>query len=130
MKSKRAAITTHIPLDVRTWVPGKLARLLVRDGAPSIDGLDIAIRAFGVAIVVLWSLAGYARSADAYSWEVADPLPVAMGLVLYNLLVIAAVGVPWRTAPGFGLFLLDWLVASAAILLTGGFVSPFILLYY
>jgi signal transduction histidine kinase len=130
MKSKRVAITTHMPASVRTWVPGRVARLLVRDGAPSIDGLDVAIRGFGVAIVVLWSLLGYGRSSGPYAWDMADPMLVSLGLILYNLLVITAVGVPWRTSPGFALFVVDWIVASGAILLTGGFLSPFILLYY
>ncbi|MGA7731134.1 MAG: ATP-binding protein [Chloroflexia bacterium] len=130
MKSKRTAITTHMPASVRTWVPGRVARLLVRDGAPSIDGLDVAIRGFGVAIVVLWSLLGYGRSSGPYAWDMADPVLVSLGLILYNLVVITVIGVPWRTSPGFALFVVDWIVASGAILLTGGFLSPFILLYY
>jgi signal transduction histidine kinase len=130
MKSKRVAITTHMPASIRTWVPGRVARLLVRDGAPSIDGLDVAIRGFGVAIVVLWSLLGYGRSSGPSAWDMADPVLVSLGLILYNLLVITAIGVPWRTSPGFALFVVDWIVASGAILLTGGFFSPFILLYY
>jgi signal transduction histidine kinase len=119
-----------MPVGARTWVPERLARLLVRDGAPSIDGLDVAVRGFGVAIVVVWSLLGYARAESLYPWEMADPLAVSVGLILYNLVVILALGVPWRTSPGFTLFVVDWVAASCAILLTGGFVSPFILLYY
>ena len=130
-KTKRVTFATHLsPQPIRNWVPSKVARLLVRDGAPSIDGLDVAIRGFGVAIVILWSLLANARSSDPYAWEIADPLLVSLGLILYNLLVIVTVGVPWRTSPGFALFVVDWVVASGAMLLTGGFLSPFILLYY
>lgn len=131
MKNKRT--TYAAPLSsppTPSWIPGRVARLLLRDGTLSIDGLDIAIRGFGVAIVVLWSLLGYTRGLVAYSWEMTDPILVAIGLVLYNIIVIAAIGVPWRTSPGFLLYLVDWLVASVAILFTGGFLSPFILLYY
>ncbi len=131
MKIDRAALTTDLPgAQLHRLVPKRLARLLMRDGAPSIDGLDVAIRGFGVAIVVLWSLLGYARASEAAAWEMADPLWVALGLIVYNLAVILAIGVPWRTSPGFGLFALDWVVASLAILFAGGFVSPYILLYY
>lgn len=131
MKSKRATFATYLsPPPIRSWVPARLARLLVRDGAPSIDGLDVAIRGFSVGIVVLWSILGSSRDSDPYGWEMADPWVVALGIVLYNLVVIAVVGVPWRTSPGFPLFVVDWAVASGAILFTGGFLSPFILLYY
>lgn len=131
MKSKHALVSPQIASQPAPgWLPGRLVRLLVRDGAPSIDGLDIAIRGFGVAIVVLWSLLGYARSTAPFEWEMADPMAVSLGLILYNIIVIAVIGVPWRTSPGFPLFVVDWVVASAAILLTGGFLSPFILLYY
>jgi signal transduction histidine kinase len=50
--------------------------------------------------------------------------------VLYNLLVITVLGVPLRRPPTFPLFVLDWAVATASVLLTGGFLSPFIILYY
>ncbi|MEO5952129.1 MAG: hypothetical protein ABIQ44_06605, partial [Chloroflexia bacterium] len=131
MKNKRTIFAAPLsPPPAPGWMPGRVARLLLRDGTLSIDGLDIAIRGFGVAIVVLWSLLGYTRGLVAYSWEMTDPILVALCLVVYNIIVIAAIGVPWRTSPGFPLFVLDWIVASVAILFTGGFLSPFILLYY
>ena len=80
--------------------------------------------------MVLLSLLGHGNPIDAYAFYAADPTWLALGLVMYNLVVIAVLGVPWRTTPGFPLFVLDWLVASAAILLTGGFLSPFMILYY
>lgn len=130
-ENKRATFATQLsPPPAPGWMPGRVARLLLRDGTLSIDGLDIAVRGFGVAIVVLWSLLGYTRGLVAYSWEMTDPALIALGLILYNVLVIAVVGIPWRISPGFPHFVLDWVVASLAILLTGGFISPFILLYY
>lgn len=131
MKTKRTTFAAELsPPANPGWLPGRFARLLLRDGTLSIDGLDIAIRGFGVAIVVLWSLIGYTRGLVTYSWEMTDPMLVALGIVVYNTLVIAVIGVPWRTSPGFPLFAIDWLVASLAIFITGGFLSPFILLYY
>jgi signal transduction histidine kinase len=115
---------------LRSRVGAAVSRAVARDGAPSIDALDAAIRGFGVAIVVLLSLLGYGRSHEPYLLDYADPLLVAAGLVIYNLVVISVVGVPWRTSPTFPLFVLDWTVASAAILFTGGYLSPFIILYY
>jgi signal transduction histidine kinase len=106
------------------------SRHFTRDGAPSIDGLDAAIRGFAVAIVLVLSLLGYGKPDQAVFPNQANPLVVALALVVYNLIVITAFGVPWRRTPGFGLFLLDWLVASVAILFTGGFFSPFNILYY
>ncbi len=108
------------------------SRLIERDGVLSIDGLDAAIRGFGVATVVALSLLGYGRVAGARLGvgDLADPVGIAFGLVLYNLLVITALGVPLRRPPTFPLFLLDWSVATVAVLLTGGFLSPFIILYY
>ena len=131
MKSKRATFFANFaPPVLRGWVPSRAAHLFVRDGAPSIDGLDAAIRGFSVTIVVLLSLLGHGSPVEAYEFNAADPIWLALGLVVYNLIVIAVLGVPWRTTPGFPLFVLDWLVASAAILLTGGFLSPFMVLYY
>lgn len=131
MKSKRDTTIMKItPPVLRGWVPARALRLFVRDGAPSIEGLDAAIRGFSVTIVVLLSLLGQGNPVDAYAFYAADPTWLALGLVVYNLVVIAVLGVPWRTTPGFPLFVLDWLVASAAILLTGGFLSPFMILYY
>ena len=131
MKSKRdTTIVSIAPPVLRGWVPTRALRLFVRDGAPSIEGLDAAIRGFSVAIVVLLSLLGHGNPVDAYAFYAADPTWLALALVLYNLVVIVVLGVPWRTTPGFPLFVLDWVVASAAILLTGGFLSPFMILYY
>ncbi len=131
MKSKRDTTFVKVaPPVLRGWVPAPMLRLFVRDGAPSIEGLDAAIRGFSVTIVVLLSLLGHGNPVDAYALYATDPTWLALGLVLYNLVVIAVLGVPWRTTPGFPLFVLDWLVASAAILLTGGFLSPFMILYY
>ena len=131
MKSKRDTTFAKIaPPVLRGWVPARALRLFVRDGAPSIEGLDAAIRGFSVTIVVFLSLLGHGSPVDAYAFYAADPTWLALGLVLYNLVVIAVLGVPWRTTPGFPLFVLDWIVASAAILLTGGFLSPFMILYY
>lgn len=107
-------------------------RLLDPDGALSIDGLDAAIRGFGVATVVLLSVLGYGHGAGGGSRasDVVDPVVVSFGLLLYNLLVITALGVPLRRTPTFPLFVLDWTVATMAVLATGGFLSPFIILYY
>src|SRR3954453_3347277 len=95
--------------NVDAWVRAATARLFTRDGSPSVDGLDAAIRGFGVAIVLLLSAFGYGIPAHDSFLKVADPLLVAAALVVYNLLVIAVVGVPWRHTPGFALFVLDWL---------------------
>ncbi len=103
-------------------------RLLGHDGVLSLDGLDVVARALALATVIALSIGGYGRNTDVPGR--ADPLLVAAGLVIYNLLVILTTGVPWRRSPGYALFLLDWAVASAAIVLTGGFFSPFIVLYY
>lgn len=107
-------------------------RLLDPEGALSIDGLDAAIRGFGVATVVLLSVLGYGHGAGGGSRasDVVDPMVVSFGLLLYNLLVITALGVPLRRTPTFPLFVLDWTVATVAVLATGGFLSPFIILYY
>jgi signal transduction histidine kinase len=131
MKTKRTTAMLKVPPSLlQGGLPARLLRLFVRDGAPSIEGLDAAIRGFSVAIVVLLSLLGHGNTVDAYAFYTADATWLAFGLVIYNLVVIALLGVPWRTSPGFPLFVLDWLVASAAILLTGGFLSPFMILYY
>jgi hypothetical protein len=130
-------LTARIEAGMRSWREPienrfRAARLLLisRDGSPSIDGLDAAIRGFGVTIVLLLSAFGYGRTGGSDFLNVADPLTVSGALVLYNFLVITVLGVPWKHKPGFQLFLLDWLVASTAILLTGGLSSPFNLLYY
>lgn len=105
-------------------------RLLSREGILSIDGLDAAIRAFGVATVLVLSLLGYGHFGGHSSGGPADPVGIALGLVLYNLLVILILGVPFRRPPSFALFLVDWTVITASVFLTGGFFSPFIILYY
>jgi signal transduction histidine kinase len=120
-----------ISLDIPKRLRTASSRLLNKDGL-SIDGLDVAIRGLAMLTVVILSISGYGHTEADYPALVdgADPLAVAMWLVLYNLAVIAVVGVPWRRAPGFPLFVVDWAVASVAILLTGGSFSPFIVLYY
>lgn len=107
-------------------------RLVDPAGALSIDGLDAAIRGFGVATVAILSLVGYghATGGSLNPAGAADPIVVSLGLVIYNLLVITALGVPLRRPPTFPLFVLDWIVATLAVLMTGGFLSPFIILYY
>ncbi|MDQ3930005.1 MAG: ATP-binding protein [Chloroflexota bacterium] len=104
--------------------------LVGRDGVLSIDGLDAAVRTFGVATVLLLSLLGYGRAGGHFSDGLADPVGIAFGLVLYNLLVIVMLGVPFRRPPTFPLFVVDWLIVTVSVLLTGGFLSPFIILYY
>ncbi|MEA2576265.1 MAG: two-component system, OmpR family, sensor histidine kinase KdpD [Chloroflexia bacterium] len=104
--------------------------LVGRDGVLSIDGLDAAVRTFGVGTVLALSLLGYGRAGGHFSDGLADPVGVAFGLVLYNILVILILGVPFRRPPSFSLFLVDWIMVSTSVLLTGGFLSPFIILYY
>lgn len=107
-------------------------RLVYHEGALSVDGLDAATRAVAVATVALLSLVGYGIGAPerlAHA-DLTNPLVISTGIVLYNLLVITVLGVPLRKPPTFRLFVLDWMVATAAILVTGGFISPFIILYY
>jgi signal transduction histidine kinase len=105
-------------------------RLRTGDGSPSIDGLDAAIRGFGVATVVLLSLFGYGMPQPDDPLPYVDPVLVSGILIVYNLVIITVLGVPWRATPGVRLFALDWVVASGAILVTGGIGSPFNLLYY
>jgi GAF domain/His Kinase A (phospho-acceptor) domain len=95
-----------------------------------VDVLDAGIRGLAVVTVLVLSLFGYGEMRPSPDGLSVDPVVVASGLIVYNLLVVVFLGVPWRRAPGFLLFLLDWLVVSAAVLLTGGFFSPFLLLYY
>jgi signal transduction histidine kinase len=131
MKTAGLRPNRNLPLAHLDRLPRALSsRLVGRDGSPSVDGIDAAIRGFGVAIVLLLSAFGYGMPAGSSFLTVADPLLIAGGLVVYNLLVITILGVPWRHTPGFSLFILDWVVASTAILLTGGFLSPFNILYY
>ena len=79
---------------------------------------------------LILSLLGYGKVSVSEVGMAVDPVLVALLLVVYNLLVVVLLGVPWRKRPGFTLFGLDWLVVSAAVLLTGGFYSPFLILYY
>jgi signal transduction histidine kinase len=131
MKPVRAQLEQSAPFAA---AQGAWRQAISRVGGPngtlSVDGLDAMIRALGVATVVVLSLAGYGRGHSDHLNDMADPFLVAGGLVLYNLLVILAAGVPWRRAPGFPLFVVDWAIASVAILVTGGSFSPFIILYY
>lgn len=131
MKIKRAYIAHSIPPGVPKRVRAAGSRLMSKDGL-SVDGLDVAIRGLGMLSVVVLSVSGYGHAVVGYTPLVAGvrPMEVAAWLVLYNLLVIVVAGVPWRRPPGFPLFLVDWVVASVAILLTGGSFSPFIILYY
>lgn len=114
---------------------GMLARaarwgVLAGESALSVDGLDAAIRGISVAAVFLLSLAVFGSGGSATPTGQIEPLAIAGALIVYNALVIALAGVPWRRPPNFSLFVLDWLVATTAILLTGGFFSPFLILYY
>src|SRR5689334_6327051 len=97
---------------LRGWRPGR--------GAVSVDQLDAALRGLAVGIVLLLSLVGYnyTQPREAFLPFPVPPAAVAIGLVLYNLAVVVLLGVPWRQRPGFALFVLDWAVVSAAILLT------------
>lgn len=105
-------------------------RLRGEDVALSVDGLDASIRTLAVVTGLVLSLLGYGRINESPLGIAADPVLISIGLVAYNLVIVAFLGVPWRNPPGFFLFLLDWLVVSAAVLLTGGFFSPFLILYY
>src|SRR4051794_40485128 len=98
----------------------------VNDWSISVNGLDAGIRALAVSMVLLLSLLGRGSAGSRGAGPSTDPVLIAVGLVLYNVLVIAVLGVPWRRSPGFGLFVLDWAVVSAALILTGGLFSPFL----
>src|SRR5438874_5191392 len=114
-----------------TFDASRLATQLRTGGRTAgVDVLDAGIRGLAVVTVLVLSLLGYGQMRPSSDGMSADPVVVASGLVVYNLLVVVFLGVPWRRAPGFLLFLVDWVVVSAAVLLTGGFFSPFLLLYY
>ncbi len=102
------------------------AQLQDNDGVLSVDGLDVTIRALAVAVTVALNLAGFGQ-ADEIGYRSAW---VVVALIIYNALVITLLGVPFKHPPGFSLFVVDWAVASTAIIVTGGFFSPFIVLYY
>jgi signal transduction histidine kinase/uncharacterized coiled-coil protein SlyX len=131
MKPVRAQLEQSVPFAAAqgAWRQA-VSRVGGSNGTLSVDGLDAIIRALSVATVVVLSLAGYGRGHSDGLNDMADPFLVAGGLVIYNLMVILAAGVPWRRAPGFPLFIFDWGIASVAILITGGSFSPFIILYY
>lgn len=105
-------------------------RLLSRDAFVNVDGIDVAVRALGVGSVVVLCAAGAGQGEVAPWRDFVDPFVLAICVVLYNLFIATVAGVPWRRPPTFALFALDWVVASSAIVLTGGLFSPFILLYY
>jgi signal transduction histidine kinase len=114
---------------IAAGIPGRLRGWL---DAVSLDQLDAALRGLAVGIVLVLSFIGY-RYADvrpAFAPLPIEPTAVAIGLVIYNIAVVLLLGVPWRRRPGFALFALDWAVVSTAIILTGGFYSPFLILYY
>src|SRR4051812_1420413 len=115
----------HLPLQI-----SRLVSLRGDASSAGVDGLDAGIRGLAVVTVLVLSLLGYGQTHPSPTGIDIDPAYIAIALVGYNLLVVAVLGVPWRRAPGFSLFLLDWLVVSAAVLMTGGFFSPFLLLYY
>lgn len=102
----------------------------ISDWSISVNGLDAGIRALAVGTVMLLSLLGRGSAGVRTTGPWADPVLIAAGLVLYNALIVIVLGVPWRRSPGFGLFVLDWAVVSAALILTGGLFSPFLILYY
>src|SRR5829696_6366280 len=106
------------------------ARMLGEGSAITVNGLDAGIRTLAVVTVLVLSVLGYGRVAASPLGFSVDPVTISIALVGYNLLVISVLGVPWRKPPGFSLFVLDWSVVSLAVLLTGGFFSPFLILYY
>ncbi len=111
---------------------GLRTRLRVGVDGGSVDQLDAALRGLAVGIVLALSLVGYKYSPPA-GWALPFPVApavVALGLVLYNVAVVTLLGIPWRQRPGFVLFVLDWAVVTTAIVFTGGFNSPFLVLYY
>jgi signal transduction histidine kinase len=117
---------------VRESLGGWRARLRLWTQAVGVDQLDAALRGLAVGIVLLLSLVGYnyIQPRPSFLPFPIAPAAVATALVLYNVAVVVLLGVPWRHRPGFALFALDWLVVSLAVLLTGGFYSPFLVLYY
>ena len=114
-------IAAGVPARLRGWLD-----------AVTLDQLDAALRGLAVGIVLVLSIIGYryAEPRPGFAPLPVPPAAVAIGLVIYNIAVVLLLGVPWRRRPGFALFVLDWAVVSAAIILTGGFYSPFLILYY
>ncbi|HUS14345.1 MAG TPA: ATP-binding protein [Chloroflexia bacterium] len=119
----------HLPSH---WAPAEVqARARGWLEVVSVDQLDAVLRGLAVGIVVLLSLVGYTTVPHDPAMALPiTPAAVAFGLVLYNVAVVLLLGVPWRRRPGFMLFVLDWAVVTGAVLLTGGFYSPFLVLYY
>src|SRR5579859_1276233 len=120
----------HLP---KNWTAPRLrGRARGWRDAVSVDQLDAGLRSLAVGIVLVLSLVGYnyAQPRESFLPFPVAPAAVAIGLVLYNVAVVVLLGVPWRHQPGFVLFALDWIVVTTAIGLTGGFYSPFLVLYY
>src|SRR5829696_8078856 len=90
-------------------------RLPLTDDGISVDAIDAGVRSLAVFTVLVLSLLGYGKPSAPGAAFSLDPVYVAFALVAYNLLVVGLLGVPWRTRPGFGLFVIDWLVVSAAL---------------
>ena len=105
-------------------------RARLRLDAFTVDELDAGLRGLAVGIVSAISLFGYPYIPLPEPLVRIPPALVAAALIGYNAAVVLVLGVPWRRRPGFGLFVVDWLVVTAAIMLTGGFFSPFLILYY
>jgi hypothetical protein len=105
-------------------------RARLRLDAFTVDELDAGLRGLAVGIVSAISLFGYAYLSPPDLLVRIPPALVAAALIGYNAAVVLVLGVPWRRRPGFALFVVDWLVVTAAIVLTGGFFSPFLILYY
>ena len=96
----------------------------------AIDELDAGLRALAVGTVLVLSLLGYPVTPSPGLGVSIPPALVAGALVVYNAAVVLGLGVPWRRRPGFVLYSVDCAVITGAILLTGGFFSPFLILYY
>ncbi len=105
-------------------------RTRLRLDAFTVDELDAGLRGLAVGIVSALSLFGYTYTPLPGLLVNLPPTLIAAVLVAYNAAVVLVLGVPWRRRPGFRLFVVDWLVVTAAIVLTGGFFSPFLILYY
>ena len=95
-------------------------------GALSIDGLDVTIRALALAVIVALNVFGVNSTSELgfrSAW-------VVVSLIAYNAAVVALLGVPFKRPPSFRLFVVDWLVGSTAVLITGGIFSPFLVLFF
>lgn len=131
MKSTKVRFQRNVAISPpRDWTSGLRSRFFPENIAVSVNVIDVGIRTLAVVTVLVLSLLGYGRTGESHLGLTVEPALIAGGLVLYNLMVVALLGVPWRKPPGFNLFVLDWFVVSLALLLTGGFFSPFLILYY